>query len=177
VVKALADAGDSLVGALRGLITFPFSDGLVDDSVAKVEAACPSNTVETARNGYCPGDYLNLDINISVNPQQGAGLIAALLSMGGVTLPSTPLAAPTSTSTATKSDTTATSTDDDESSDEATPTATATPSDSEDQAAEPEQKKGLLCGLLSLCRTPALSVAEARQTDLGRLLVEPVVSE
>jgi phospholipid/cholesterol/gamma-HCH transport system substrate-binding protein len=177
VVSALADAGDSLVGALRGLLTFPFSDGLVDDSLARVESSCSANTVEFARKGYCPGDYLNLDINISLNAQQAAGLIAALLSMGGVTLPAAPLSTTSTAKTAKKSATSITPTGDDDSADTATPTSTETPSDSDGEAAEPEQKKGLLCGLLSLCRVPALSVAEARQTDLGRLLVEPVVSE
>jgi len=175
VLKALADAGDSLVGSLRGLITFPFSDGLVDDSVARVEASCSEYSVETARKGYCPGDYLNLDINISLNAQQGAGLIAALLSMGGVTLPSASTL--TEATSAEKSTTAkkATESTEDDSSDAASPTETAAPSESDEQSDEP--KKGLLCGLLSLCRTPAVSVAEARQTDLGRLLVEPVVSE
>lgn len=176
VLKALADAGDSLVGSLRGLITFPFSDGLVDDSVARVEASCASNTVEVARKGYCPGDYLNLDINISLNAQQAAGLVAALLSMGGVTLPSADAATTSeSTSTATKAATSTEPEDDAAESDEEA--ASDTPSEAPDEADESEQK-GLICGLLkSLCRAPAVSVAEARQTDLGRLLVEPVVSE
>jgi phospholipid/cholesterol/gamma-HCH transport system substrate-binding protein len=174
VVKALADAGDSLVGALRGLITFPFSDGLVDDSVARVEASCATNTVATARAGFCPGDYLNLDINISLNAQQALGLVGALLSMGGFNLPSAPLSIPASSaqSAATSS---AQSTSD--------PSATSTPSAAPAVAPTPQsttapEKKTGLCALSSLfCRTPAVSVAAAQQTDLGRLLVEPVVSE
>lgn len=172
VVKALADAGDSLVGALRGLITFPFSDGLVDDSLARVENSCASNTVATARAGFCPGDYLNLDINISLNAQQALGLVGALLSMGGFSLPAAPLAAPSlSAQSAPEAQSTSAPTA------TSTPTAAPAVSPAPQSTTAPEKKAGL-CALTSLfCRTPAVSVAVAQQSDLGRLLVEPVVSE
>ena len=83
VLKGLADAGDSLAGVLRQLPTFPFPDTLVGDSVARAAAACPENTVEVARAGACFGDYINLDINLTLNPEQAQTLLLGLLSMGG----------------------------------------------------------------------------------------------
>jgi hypothetical protein len=45
-------------------------------------------------------------------------------------------------------------------------------------SAEPQdQKSGGLLGFLGLNRTPAVSLVEAQQTDVGRLLVGPVVAE
>ena len=83
VIKGLADAGDSLAGVLRQLPTFPFSDAIVGDSVARAEAACPENTVEVARAGACFGDYINLDVNLTLNPEQAQTLLLGLLSSGG----------------------------------------------------------------------------------------------
>jgi phospholipid/cholesterol/gamma-HCH transport system substrate-binding protein len=176
VLKGLADAGDSLVGVLRGVITFPFTDALVSDSVARAEASCPENSVSVARAGACFGDYINLDINISLNAAQGAGLVAALLSMGGVALPTS---LPTSTATSDSKPKASTSSDQDEPSDPVGDVAGKVTDLLPQKKPEAEEKKsgGLVCGLIGLCRSPAVSVAVAQQTDLGRLLVEPVVSQ
>lgn len=180
VLKGLADAGDSLVGVLRGVLTYPFTDALVGDSVARAEAACPSNTVSVARAGACFGDYINLDINISLNTAQGAGLIAALLSMGGVTLPSA-AALPTGTTSATTAKPTAESGKTDNPVGDAVSGLTdkLLPKPQPSASAQSEDKKsgGLVCGLLGLCRSTAVSFAEAQQTDLGRLVMGPVVTK
>jgi len=184
VLKGLADAGDSLVGVLRQLPTFPFSDALVGDSVARAESPCSEDTVAAARAGACFGDYINLDVNLTLNPEQAQTLLLGLLSMGGFS-PASAAAAPASTPAA------------------AAPTpkssAAATPAPGEDpvegatggtdltdkvkgllpdskEPADKEEPGGLL-GFLGLNRAPAVSLVEAQQTDLGRLLVGPVVAE
>jgi phospholipid/cholesterol/gamma-HCH transport system substrate-binding protein len=178
VVKGLADAGDSLAGVLRQLPTFPFSDAIVGDSVARAEAACPADTVAVARAGACFGDYINLDVNLTLNAEQAQTLLLGLLSMGGFQPPAA-MAASTPTAAA-KSNTPATPT---------TPSANAVegatggtkgllPGATQSAPAKPqEEKSGGLLGFLGLNRTPAVSLVEAQQTDVGRLLVGPVVAE
>jgi virulence factor Mce-like protein len=183
VLKGLADAGDSLAGVLRQLPTFPFSDELVGDSVARAEAACPENTVEVARAGACFGDYINLDVNLSLNAEQAQALLLGLLSLGGFSPPAM-LAAP---ATAAAEAPTAGSTAPSATQNDAAAGETAGATDPTNKIkgllpsapqAEPEQEKsGGLLGFLGLNRTPAVSLAEAQQTDVGRLLVGPVVAE
>jgi phospholipid/cholesterol/gamma-HCH transport system substrate-binding protein len=186
VIKGLADAGDSLAGVLRQLPTFPFSDAIVGDSVARAEAACPANTVEVARAGACYGDFINLDVNLTLNPEQAQTLLLGLLSMGGFS-PASLAAAPAPPATATaKPNAAATPT--------AGPNAVNGATDGTDtnltdkvkgllpgaktsEPAEQEEESGGLLGFLGLNRTPAVSLAEAQQTDVGRLLVGPVVAE
>lgn len=185
VIKGLADAGDSLVGVLRQLPTFPFPDALLGDSVARAEAACPENTVEVAREGACFGDFINLDINLTLNAEQAQSLLLGLLSMGGFSpaglgLPSLPAAPASATSPAAAADSAPATTPDAAAtggSDLAGKATDLLPSAKPSASAEPEKKSGGLLGFLGLNRTPAISIAEARQTDVGRLLVGPVVAE
>ncbi len=186
VLKGLADAGDSLAGVLRQLPTFPFPDELVGDSVARASASCPANTVEVARAGACFGDYINLDINLSLNAEQAQSLLLGLLSMGGFAPAAMPAAAPAATADAAapKSSAAATPTPGAAVGDDAAggaadltdklngllPGPTTSPS-------QQEEKSGGLLGFLGLNRTPAVSIAEAQQTDVGRLLVGPVMAE
>jgi len=187
VLKGLADAGDSLVGVLRQLPTFPFSDAIVGDSLARAEAACPADTVEVARAGACFGDYINLDVNLTLNAEQAQTLLLGLLSMGGFTPPTTLSASVPAASTATpKSSAAATATP--------SPNVTGSATDGTDltdkvkgllpgakettgPADEEKDESGGLLGFLGLNRTPAVSIAQAQQTDVGRLLVGPVVAE
>lgn len=190
VLKGLADAGDSLAGVLRQLPTFPFPDVLAGDSVARAEAACPTNTVEVARGGACFGDYINLDVNLSLNAEQGQTLLLGLLSMGGfspASLPAAP-AAPAAASTTPAAAAQSGSAGQPASSagntakdgtggaglvDQVKGLTPAPKTESSDQ----KQESGGLLGFLGLNRTPAVSVAEAQQTDVGRLIVGPVVAE
>lgn len=187
VLKGLADAGDSLAGVLRQLPTFPFSDAIVGDSVARAEAACPANTVEVARAGACFGDYINLDVNLTLNPEQAQTMLLGLLSMGGFSPASLPAAASAPPTAATaKPNATATPTAGPNAVDGATD-GTGTnltdtvkgllPGEKKSGPAEQEEESGGLLGFLGLNRTPAVSLAEAQQTDVGRLLVGPVVAE
>ncbi|MFL6090775.1 MAG: MCE family protein [Aeromicrobium sp.] len=171
-LKGLADADDSLVGVLRQLPTFPFPDMLVGDSVARAEAACPADTVAVARAGACFGDFINLDVNLSLNADQAQQLLLGLLSMGGFTPAAAPAAAPASAPQTATAPTSA------QSSSGSNPAGAATnllpaPSPSPQTA----KKSGGLLGFLGLNRAPAVSLAEAQQTDVGRLLVGPVVAK
>jgi len=188
-LRALADSGDSLTGALRSLLAFPFSDELVKDNVAQALAPCPSPPVTQAvvRNGVCEGDYWNLDIHLKLDNAQAINLIRGLLSLGGLqdvslfgpppggasagsasaASASQPAAAATNSpaggvADAVKNVTGAVS--------PGPAAATATPS------TKPTSSGGL-CGLLHLCRAPAASLYTAQQSDLGRILVKPVVAE
>jgi phospholipid/cholesterol/gamma-HCH transport system substrate-binding protein len=179
VVKGLADAGDSLVQVLRQLPTFPFSDAIVGNSLARAEAACPADTVAVARAGACFGDYINLDVNLTLNAEQGQALLLGLLSMGGFSPPvalSAPAAATTASSTPSAA---ATATAGPNAVDGATgDTKGLLPGATQSAPAEPkDEKSGGLLGFLGLNRTPAVSLVEAQQTDVGRLLVGPVVAE
>jgi virulence factor Mce-like protein len=186
VLKGLADAGDSLAGVLRQLPTFPFSDAIVGDSVARASAACPANTVAVARAGACFGDYINLDINLSLNPEQAQTLLLGLLSMGGFS-PASVAAAPASAASAQatpKPGATATATPAPNAADGATDGSNLTdkakgllPGAKKSDSAEPDEESDGLLGFLGLNRTPAVSLAEAQQTDVGRLLLGPVVAE
>jgi len=184
VLKGLADAGDSLVSVLRQLPTFPFPDELVGDSVARAEAACPSNTVAVARAGACVGDYINLDVNLTLNAEQAQTLLLGLLSMGGFSPASVAAAsAPTTTSKATAptskgAATPAAPSDDATSGTDLTDKVKGLlPSAPKTEPSVPEEKPGGLLGFLGLNRAPAVSIAEAQRTDVGRLLVGPVVAE
>jgi phospholipid/cholesterol/gamma-HCH transport system substrate-binding protein len=184
VLKGLADAGDSLVGILRQLPTFPFSDAIVGDSLARAEAACPADTLAVARAGACFGDYINLDVNLSLNAEQAQTLLLGLLSMGGFAPASAPAAAPATTTATAKPSATATATPEPNGAAGATGGTGLTdkvkglvPGAKQSGPAEQDEDSGGLLGFLGLNRTPAVSLAEAQQTDVGRLLVGPVVAE
>jgi len=178
VLRGLADAGDGLVGSLRSLITFPFADTLMGNSVARTEASCASDTKSIVRNGACFGDYINLDINLQLNTQQGLGLVAALLSMGGVALPTSSALSSTTAKKATDSST-ATSEDTADESDAADAVSDVTGKVTDllpaapDTQSEDKKSGGLVCGLLSLCRTTVGSPA----VDVEGLLLGPVVAK
>jgi virulence factor Mce-like protein len=185
VLKGLADSGDALVGVLRQLPSFPFPDTLVGDSVARAEAACPADTVAVARAGACFGDYINLDVNLSLDAEQAQALLLGLLSMGGFS-PAAAMSAPAATKPAatksTAASTPATSVED--VAQNATGGTNVTdkvkdllPVGTPAKPADQKKDSGGLLGFLGLNRAPAVSIAEAQQTDVGRLLVGPVVAE
>jgi len=166
VLRELANAGDDIANAFS-LLTYPFPDSLFGGK-GRALSSCsedPADNPESVRNGACFGDYINLDINLALNPQQAAQLVAGLLSIGGVTLP---LDALESSSTGAQN----------------VPELPELPElpdllgglnpQSQDEASTGEPS--VTCSLLSLCRTPAGSVAQAQQSDVGRLLVGPAVT-
>lgn len=182
-LKALADSGDSLVGALRSMLAFPFTDEIVKDSVAQALAPCPANTVEVVRAGACYGDYWNIDVDLALNDQQAIRLIQAVLSLEGIQFPE--LFGPaggaeaTTASAAQPEPAPAVAAPLSNITDSLQAPGTQAPASAPAASARGAEKSsgGGICGLVPLCRTPAVIVGAAHQTDLGRILVGPVVAE
>ena len=174
VLRELANAGEDIANAFT-LLTYPFPDSLFTGAsngggTERALASCSEDDyLESIRNGACFGDYINLDINLALNPQQAAQLIAGLLSIGGVTLPLDAL------------ENNKTATDEGQGQAEA-PKLPKLPDllgglnpqgqDSSSTGGQPT----VVCSLLRMCRTPASSVVTAQQSDIGRLLVGPAVT-
>ena len=168
VLRELANAEDSIANAFT-LLTYPFPDRLFGDSVARAMAPCadadqlsPAEYQDQVRTGACFGDYINLDINLALNPEQAAQLLAGLLSIGGVQLPLNALAN-NSTGSAKTQD---------------APKLPKLPDllgglNPQRQGAGSSGQPSVTCSLLSLCRTP---VGMAQKSDVGRLLVGPAVA-
>jgi virulence factor Mce-like protein len=173
VLRELANAGDSIANAFT-LLTYPFPDRLFGDSVARAMAPCVDKADLTAeqyaqqvRDGACFGDYINLDINLALNPEQAAQLLAGLLSIGGVQLPLDALA---------NNNTGGAQTQD-------APKLPELPKlpdllgglnpQSQGSGSGSTGQPSVTCSLLSLCRTP---VGSAQKSDVGRLLIGPAVA-
>ncbi|MDQ3156712.1 MAG: MCE family protein [Actinomycetota bacterium] len=169
ILRRLADSGDDLPKSLMALLTFPFPDGAVGGA----------NSVAGAED-YHKGDFTNLFATMDISLDQltgflglpdlsGAGLLAAqeqakgadpltdLADLVGGLVPELPGldgvlpgAKPTEGTT----------------SQGTPPTPTATP------GLELPQ----FCSLLGKCRVAPSSVAKAARSDVGRLLIQPVVA-
>jgi hypothetical protein len=101
--------------------------------------------------------------------EQALQLLAGVLSIGGVTLPFSTSQAPDETEKAQEA-----------------PKVPKLPDllgglnpqkpQSQGSGSQSTGEPSVTCSLLSLCRTPAGSLAKAQQSDFGRLLVGPVVT-
>jgi hypothetical protein len=178
VLRELANAGDDIANAFT-LLTYPFPDSLFTresngGGTARALYACdPAGTTaaneENVDNGACFGDYINLDINLELTPEQALQLLAGILSLGGVTLPFSTQAAPDESEKA-----------------QGTPEVPKLPDllgglnpqkpQGQGSGSESTGEPSVTCSLLSLCRTPAGSLAKAQQSEFGRLLVGPAVT-
>jgi phospholipid/cholesterol/gamma-HCH transport system substrate-binding protein len=184
ILRELANGGDSLVDALRSLLAFPFTDNIVKDSVAQAMEPCPADTVEVVRAGVCFGDYWNLDIDLALNEQQALRTIYGLLSIGGLTLPGGSLDPAAASAASSKASAKAA-----KQSQPAAAAAADQASEPVDAAPEPppptakaadaneKPSGGGLCSFLGLCRPAAADYVGAQRSDLGKILVEPVVAE
>jgi len=160
VLRELANAGDSIANAFT-LLTYPFPDSLIG-GVERAMSSCstPSNQ-DDVRDGACFGDYINLDINLELNAEQAAQLLAGLLSSG----PEPPSGAAEEPGT--------------EAEGQKLPELLdgLIPEGRQSQSSEStEPAPAVTCSLLGLCRVPASSLAEAQQSDVGRLLLGPAVT-
>ncbi len=163
VLRELANAGDDIANAFS-LLTYPFPDSLLGGTERAMsscaEAAAPADNADDVRNGACFGDYINLDINLELNAEQAAQLIAGLLSIGGAPLPTSAAAAQPETANQGPS----------------LPKLPDLLPGLNPQTQGSTGEPSVTCSLLGLCRPPAGSVAEAQQSDFGRLLVGPAVT-
>ncbi len=190
ILKELANAGDSLAEAFRIVLSFPFSDAIVGNSVDRAMMSCPAPPDPATPSldnsgGACYGDYANLDINLDLNLEQTIGLIAGIISLAcgqGVPSPvcsTLPLSALASTA----------------SDEEAAPnplqqlpdlvggllgggsSSSSSPDDeSSDDPSNEEQAPQVVCKITGMCRTPAASLTRAQESDVGRILVGPAVA-
>lgn len=162
VLRELANAGDSIANAFT-LLTYPFPDSLMG-GVERVMSPCstPSNQDEV-RDGACFGDYINLDINLELNNEQLIQLLAGVLSSGPP--PPAPLAPPEPPGTNAEG----------QQLPDLVPGLVPEAPQSEGSGST-EQAPAVTCSLLGMCRVPASSLADAQQSDVGRLLLGPVVT-
>jgi virulence factor Mce-like protein len=184
ILRELANGGDSLVDALRSLLAFPFTDNIVKNSVAQAMEPCPADTQAVVRAGVCFGDYWNLDIDLALNEQQALRTIYGLLSIGGLTLPGGSLDPAAAAASASKASAKAAKQSQAaaaggvaaaaaEPAQDASPAPTSAPPTS----ASEKPSGGGLCSFLGLCRPAAADYSAAQRSDLGRILVEPVVAK
>ena len=188
-LRELANAGDELPKAFEVLLSFPFTDAIVGNSVARANYVCSDSrsVEENVSEGACYGDYSNLDINLTLNPTQLTSLIQGILSLpgalAGAGAPALPAAAPDlPTDPAAGGDqlvelveglvptTAAPST--------GTPAPRSTPTPKSSSGASQPSQEGGFCSLLGMCRTTTTTPAElmADQDDLGRLVLGPAVA-
>ncbi len=90
----LANAGDDLAKASELIFTFPFSDAAVGGTLARASYPCTAydparpttQRLQTLRtdtaDGACLGDFIDLDINLTLNPTQLVSLLEGVLSIG-----------------------------------------------------------------------------------------------
>ena len=208
-LKGLADAGDALPQATRAFLSFPFTDGVVGNSLARAELGCSSSDMtiqQKVSQGACFGDYYNLSIRLQLDPDQVTNLLKGVLSLGeSMGLPSAP-ALPTSSSGDAASGGATSGAGADQLVDlvdglvqsggggatlgDLNPTASPSASPKASTSGSGAGTSGRsgssgspgglsgLCSILGSCRTSVASdFAEAARTDVGRLLLAPVVNQ
>ena len=190
ILKELANAGDSLAEAFRIVLSFPFSDAIVGNSVDRAMVSCTSDktVVENVQEGACYGDYANLDINLDLNIQQAIGLVAGIFSLAcGQLDPAPPPcgALPLSAlaSTAKTSDAEAAPNPLEQLPDlvggllgGGSSSSSSTDGESSDDPSNQERAPQVVCKITGMCRTPAASLDRAQESDVGRILVGPAVA-
>jgi phospholipid/cholesterol/gamma-HCH transport system substrate-binding protein len=182
----LQKAGDDLATGTQALLTFPFSDGFVGNTVAAATGRCEDSS-PPVKEGACFGDFANLSINLDVGTEQLENILGGFdldgLLSGKPAVPSTVVPkTPTPTRQPAPTDPLR-----DLSKDPATglrdlltnliPGATGQPggaaSTPPPTPAPTKAPSGFLCSLTGRCRAPASSAPPA---DLTQLLIDPVVA-
>jgi virulence factor Mce-like protein len=177
VLRELANSGDNLAKVSEIILSFPFSDAFVGNSVSRALTSCGDGTKKTPQDeiakvvsaGACYGDYANLDINLNLNTNQVKSLIAMIISLvkaGAPELPTPGAAKPKAPADDTQKGLVGLV--------DGLGKASS-PKSSESTEKQPKAAP-VFCSLLGLCRTPAASVAKAEKLDVGRLLVGPAVA-
>ncbi|KQO36046.1 MULTISPECIES: MCE family protein [unclassified Aeromicrobium] len=204
-LRELANAGDDLATASQLIFSFPFTDAIVGGSPARASNPCTAYNPDDAStqndatvrqdvaDGACYGDFMNLDINLSLNTNQLTSLIEGLLSLGNTLVPAGATAeAPAEGETATDpagqlvdlvEGLTSLPTDGGLGSlTGTTPRPSASPSAGSSSSGGGGSSQGGsggsgICALLGNCRVTTTSQLMAEQTeDVGRLVLGPVVS-
>ncbi len=205
-LRELANAGDDLATASQLIFSFPFTDAIVGGSPARASNPCTAYNPDDAStqndatvrqdvaDGACYGDFMNLDINLSLNTNQLTSLVQGLLSLGNTLVPAGATAeAPAEGETAATDPAgqlvdlveglTSLPTDGGLGSlTGSTPRPSASPSAGSSSSGQGGSSQGGsggsgICALLGNCRVTTTSQLMAEQTeDVGRLVLGPVVS-
>lgn len=204
-LRELANAGDDLATASQLIFSFPFTDAIVGGSPARASNPCTAYNPDDAStqndatvrqdvaDGACYGDFMNLDINLSLNTNQLTSLVQGLLSLGNTLVPAGATAeAPAEGETATDpagqlvdlvEGLTSLPTDGGLGSlTGSTPRPSASPSAGSSSSGQGGSSQGGsggsgICALLGNCRVTTTSQLMAEQTeDVARLVLGPVVS-
>lgn len=204
-LRELANAGDDLATASQLIFSFPFTDAIVGGSPARASNPCTAYNPDDAStqndatvrqdvaDGACYGDFMNLDINLSLNTNQLTSLVQGLLSLGNTLVPAGATAeAPAEDETATDpagqlvdlvEGLTSLPTDGGLGSlTGSTPRPSASPSAGSSSSGQGGSSQGGsggsgICALLGNCRVTTTSQLMAEQTeDVARLVLGPVVS-
>ncbi len=164
VLRQLAASGDDLAKSVATLLTFPFTDGSVGGP-----------TVQGAKDFHY-GDYFNLNLSLDLSLDQVTGILG--LGNGVLGGAAAPGAASTSTTDPLSSladlvgglvPKTSTGSSLPGATSSPSPGATSSPSTSGPNLPQ-------LCSLLGSCRVASANLSDAAATDLGRLLLEPLVA-
>ncbi len=171
----LAKAGDDLAYGTKALLTYPFSDGFVGNTYAAASGKCKDGS-PALKEGVCFGDFSNLSLGIDIGANQLQTILDGYAAQAGLgDTAGEPTGAGTSADPTQGlvdlvtglvpesggSGLPGLTPEETDGASEPTPSATPTPS------------SGGICSLLGTCRT---AVASASQSDLERILVEPVVA-
>ena len=73
----LAKAGDDLATGTQALLTFPFSDGFVGNTVAAASGRCQDSGggQKEIKEGACFGDFANLSVSLDIGADQLEGIL------------------------------------------------------------------------------------------------------
>lgn len=198
-LRELANAGDDLATASELIFTFPFTDAIVGGSPARASNPCTAYKPDDASTqndatlrqdvaeGACYGDYMNLDINLSLNTNQLTSLIEGLLSLGNTLVPaSTTEEAPAETEAPTDpagqlvdlvEGLTSLPTGGGTGSSSGTTPRPSSSAPSSGGSSQGGSSGSGICGLLGSCRVTTTTELMANQTeDVARLVLGPVVS-
>ncbi|MRJ76212.1 MCE family protein [Aeromicrobium sp. SMF47] len=194
-LENLAKAGDDLASGTRALLTYPFTDGFVGNSVAAATGRCQDSP--TVKEGACFGDFANLSLSLDLNADQLTNLLG--LDLGELTdAPKAPADATEPGDTPASEDPLGTgdladllsglltggkgSGSADKDSDTGPGAGSggsgkgsgspSTPAPATPKPTKPTSK-GLLCGLFGSCRAP---VADTASSDVERLLLQTAVA-
>jgi len=179
ILTQLAKAGDNLAYDFKALFTYPFTDGLVGNTLAKATGRC-ANTNRSQNTGACFGDFSNLSARLDLSQTQLKNALGSfdLSALGGSTTGTGPPVVPLQNlvglveglvpSTGSLSVPGGLP---------SLPGTTSSGSSNQSPSGTPTTSNGLqlpgFCSLLAQCRT---TVASASADQLGRLLIEPVVT-
>ena len=83
----LSKAGDDLATGTQALLTFPFSDGFVGNTVAAASGRCQDSAPgqQEIKEGACFGDFANLSVSVDIGAEQLENILGGFDLPGALT--------------------------------------------------------------------------------------------